>query len=97
LGPILEAGYRVLYYSGDLDSTYPFNEAFRWIPKLNLGVETRWREWTPYGRVAGHVINYTKQFTFATVRGAGMNTYIRKRKETNWLLNRFIEGKNPDQ
>eukprot|EP01016_Furgasonia_blochmanni_P041001 TRINITY_DN527_c0_g2_i2.p1 TRINITY_DN527_c0_g2~~TRINITY_DN527_c0_g2_i2.p1 ORF type:complete len:560 (+),score=154.24 TRINITY_DN527_c0_g2_i2:87-1682(+) len=97
LKDVLEKGYRILYYAGDLDSTYPFNEAFRWIPHLNLPVENKWREWKPFGRVAGHVINYSRGFTFATVRGAGMGTYIRKRRETNHLLGAFLAGKNPDE
>jgi len=68
--PLME-NYRVLIYSGDVDSAVNYQGTQTWITSLDLEVVGDWLEWkTPDGQNGGFYKVYD-QLTFLTIRGAG--------------------------
>jgi len=77
---LLEAGIRIMFYSGDVDGSVPTIGSQRWITNLvsqyNIPVVNPMNYWTLPGnlptepQVAGYVTDYLN-FRFVTVKGAG--------------------------
>ena len=84
--------YRILKYSGDSDGVLPTIGTQNWIKELNLDTKEEWRAFKIAGQVAGYVQVYDKNFTFATIHGAGHMAPQWKRQQTyhtifNWINN----------
>jgi len=67
---LLQNGYRILVYSGDVDMCVPNTGSEAWTSSLNLPLESYWRPWFVNNQVAGYVTTY-KQLTYATIKGSG--------------------------
>ena len=98
--PILvNAGYRILIYSGDTDAAVPINGSKKWIKKLvdaqNMNITNPWREWNLDNdyQVAGFTINYEKDFSFTSIRGTGHMSIQWKRPEGYKMFKYFLAGK----
>nr|XP_011466208.1 PREDICTED: serine carboxypeptidase-like 18 isoform X3 [Fragaria vesca subsp. vesca] len=61
-------GYRALIYSGDHDMIIPHLGTLAWIKSLNFIIVDHWRPWLVDGQVAGYSVEYSNNFTFATVK-----------------------------
>ena len=72
---LLEAGKRILVYSGDVDNCLPWTGSLQWVELLGATLQPQqpWRPWTLAGgtRVGGYVVEFGENLHFATVRGAG--------------------------
>ena len=68
--------YRVLIYYGDADAGVPYLGGEEWTSNLGYNILEKWRPWTVDGEMdmGGYVQTYNtgNNFTFLTVRGAGM-------------------------
>lgn len=63
--------YRILVYSGDVDSSVNYQGTQRWINSLELPVVSEWKEWfASDGQNAGFIKVY-QNLTYLTIRGAG--------------------------
>ncbi|CAM6070730.1 unnamed protein product [Sphagnum tenellum] len=78
---LFDAGLRIWVYSGDFDGRVPTTGTREWINTLGLPVEKAWYPWTHPSKdsatglddlqVGGYSQVYARNFTFASVRGAG--------------------------
>lgn len=73
----LMKNYRILVYSGDVDSSVNYQGTQRWINSLELPVVSEWKEWfASDGQNAGFIKVY-QNLTYLTIRGAGhMVTFL---------------------
>ena len=63
---------RMLIYTGDTDGVVPLTGTLLWMDELHLTETVPWRPWhIDAGEVGGYVIQYAKNITLVTVRGAG--------------------------
>ncbi|XP_062011016.1 serine carboxypeptidase-like 1 [Rosa rugosa] len=83
-------GYRALVYSGDHDMVIPYLGTLAWIKSLNFTIVDRWRPWLVDGQVAGYSIEYSNNFTFATVKGGGHTAPEYQPKECFAMFKRWI-------
>jgi carboxypeptidase C (cathepsin A) len=92
---LINAGLKILIYSGDTDAAVPVNGTQRWISNLKLPVISPWRSWKTddLNTVAGYRTVY-KGLTFVTVKGTGHMVPQWKPKEAFHMLNRFLAGKD---
>lgn len=73
---LLDAGLRIMIYSGDVDGIVPTTGTRMWVEGLGLPVRVPWTPWLSPGpgqlppQVGGYVTEYDG-LMFATVRGAG--------------------------
>jgi len=67
---ISETTWKILIYSGDVDSSVPFIGTQRWIQCLGQPVVNDWRPWMYQNQTAGFAIDY-KGISFMTIKGAG--------------------------
>ena len=94
-----EGKYRILVYSGDVDTAVPTIGADKWTSELGYRAldGEEWRPWTTDGAMdmGGYVTVYdTKQnFTFATVRGAGHMVPLYKPRQALAMIKHFVEGR----
>jgi len=68
---VKDGKYKILKYSGDSDGVVPTQGTMKWIDELALKVLKPFRSWTVGGNTYGWVTEYEKNFTFATIHGAG--------------------------
>lgn len=74
---LANTNWRILIYSGDVDSVLPTLGTQEWINTMQLPVKKPWRVWKSKGEVGGYVTDYDK-LTFLTIHGAGhMVPYFR--------------------
>ena len=84
---------RVLIYSGDADGQVPWRGTEAWTRGLGYATARPWRPWAlSTGEVAGSVVAYERNFTFATVRNAGHMVPTYKPDAALALLRRFLRG-----
>ena len=83
---------RVLIYSGDFDAQVPHGGTEAWTRGLGLKPVEAWRPWSVDGVVAGNVVQYEKNFSFVTVRGAGHLVPKYQPHAAINLLRRFLRG-----
>ncbi|KAI0523606.1 hypothetical protein KFK09_006002 [Dendrobium nobile] len=91
---LIARGYRALVFSGDHDLTVPFLGTMEWIGSLNLSIIEPWRSWHVNGQVGGYTVRYSKNLTFATVKGGGHEPAKDRNMETSALFNRWISHKS---
>merc|ERR1712192_110118 len=96
--PSLISRFRILIYSGDVDTCVPTGGSEKWTQQVGLGLpgkSERWRPWTIDGKrvMGGGVRSYADgNFTFATIRGAGHMTPLYKPAESFSVFTHFIRG-----
>ncbi|KAK9949182.1 hypothetical protein M0R45_004716 [Rubus argutus] len=83
-------GYRALIYSGDHDMMIPYLGTLAWIKSLNFTIVDRWRPWLVDGQVAGYSMEYSNNFSFATVKGGGHTAPEYQPKECFFMFKRWI-------
>lgn len=98
---LMQAGLRIWVFSGDVDADVPITGTLRWIERFKedhgIPVYEPWREWWVKGlhthedQVAGMVWQL-RNFTFATVKGAGHMVPKDKPKEAYTLITSFLSG-----
>lgn len=79
LKQLVDAGFSVLVYSGDVDAQIPHTASQAWTSGLGLKVKAPWQPYLADARIGrtharlvlGYVVEYEKHFTFATILGAG--------------------------
>ena len=92
---LLRNNLRILKYSGDTDAAVPFTGTRQWVKKLNLPLIKEYHAWFAYNsrEIAGFVEKYDG-LIFATVKGVGHMVPQWKRKESLYLFNQFLDGKD---
>lgn len=91
---LLGSGLEFLVYSGDIDAIVPIIGTRRWIRKLGLEVEEKWRAWrSASGQVVGWTVKYAKGLTFASVRGAGHMVPYTQAERAFHLFSRWVHVK----
>lgn len=89
---LIQAGLRMLVYSGDVDGIVPVVGTRRWVASLRLKEKAAWRPWKTGGQVGGYTVEYVG-LQFATVRGAGhMVPYVQPARAAHMARN-FLEGR----
>jgi serine carboxypeptidase-like clade 2 len=69
--------WRILIYSGDVDSVLPTLGTQEWINTMDMPIKKGWKVWKSKGELGGYVQEY-EQLTFLTIHGAGhMVPYFR--------------------
>jgi carboxypeptidase C (cathepsin A) len=68
---INDAKIRVLIYNGEADACVPWLDNEYLARSMGYAVEAGWRAWESNSQVAGYVVKYASNLTFATVKGAG--------------------------
>lgn len=93
--------YRILHYSGDCDGSVPTDGTLRWIEdyvqSLRLSEVEPWFAYYYENQIAGYMIQYEGDFTFATVHGAGHMAPQWKRAETTYLIKSWLMGELPSK
>ncbi|KAL8172086.1 hypothetical protein V2J09_023890 [Rumex salicifolius] len=92
---LMDKGLCVWLYSGDVDGVIPVTSTRYAIDKMRVSVKTPWYPWYTGGEVGGFAVEYDKNLTLVTVRGAGhfVPSYQPARAFT--LFSCFIAGKLP--
>ncbi|PIN01835.1 Serine carboxypeptidases (lysosomal cathepsin A) [Handroanthus impetiginosus] len=90
---LTSSGYRVLIYSGDHDMCVPFTGTQAWTQSLGYEVVDEWRPWKSNGQIAGFIQEYSNDFTFLTVKGAGHTVPEYKPRESLDFFSRWLERK----
>ena len=93
---LIEAGLKILLYSGDTDVIVPYSGNQLWIKNLGLEIEEPWRQWRAFDEkdfVSGYVVKY-KGLTFCTIRGTGHMAPMWKRKEAFYVFSKFLKGED---
>jgi len=90
---LLSARYRVLVYSGDVDLCVPYTGSEAWTRSLGLPIKKDWRPWKVNRQVAGYVIEYEQDLTFATIKGSGHTVPEYKPSQSLYFLNQFLDNK----
>ncbi|KAG7670876.1 hypothetical protein KSW81_004306 [Nannochloris sp. 'desiccata'] len=91
---LLGSGLEFLVYSGDIDAIVPIIGTRRWIRKLGLEVEEKWRAWrSATGQVAGWMVKYSEGLTFASVRGAGHMVPYTQAERAFHMFSKWVHGK----
>ena len=67
---IAQTNWRLLVFSGDVDSAVPTVGTQRWITCLGQPIVNRWRPWYYMNQTAGLRVDY-EGISFLTVKGAG--------------------------
>jgi len=86
---LLQNGYRILVYSGDVDMCVPNTGTEAWTSSLNLPLVSYWRPWIVNNQVAGYVTTY-KQLTYATIKGSGHMVPQYKPQQALAFFTRFL-------
>jgi len=92
---LLNAGYRILIYSGDTDMCVPFTGSEAWTQSLKLPLKEEWRPWKVNYQVAGYVKTYEQngvQFMFATIKGSGHTVPQYKPAQAYHFFKNFLAG-----
>ncbi|KAF9670700.1 hypothetical protein SADUNF_Sadunf13G0095900 [Salix dunnii] len=76
--------------SGDHDMLAPFLGTQAWIRSLNYSIVDDWHPWHLQGQVAGYTRIYSRQLTFATVKGGGHTAPEHKPAECFAMFERWI-------
>ena len=90
---LINAGLRILIYSGDSDAVVPTSGNQLWIRDLKLETEEPWRQWrvdNDMNNVAGYVVKY-KGLTFCTIKGVGHMAPGWKPKESHYMFKKFLK------
>ena len=85
----------VWVFSGNEDALLSTLGTTRWINKLNLTIEKKWREWKAGEEVGGFVQKYKEGLVFATVNSAGHMVPQDQPKFAFKLVSSFLEGTLP--
>ena len=90
--PLLEAGLRVLIYSGDDDAVCATIGTQWWIGQQGWDIDTSWTPFTIEGltTVAGYKQSFTNGFHFYTVRDAGHEVPTYKPKQALKIFTDFL-------
>ncbi|XP_057870483.1 serine carboxypeptidase-like 45 isoform X2 [Cryptomeria japonica] len=96
LGKLVDAGIRVLIYSGDQDSVIPLIGSRTLITNLasdmQLNTTVPYRVWFEGKQVAGWTQEYSNILSFATVRGAAHEVPFSQPERSLVLLKAFLSG-----
>ena len=85
----MEAGLRIMIYSGDVDGSVPFIGTRKWIKLLNMEMKQDHTQWYLDDQVAGWFEVYSG-LTFVTVRGAGHMVPQYKPPQALKMINSFL-------
>jgi len=87
---------KLLFYSGDTDSTIAVTGSMKWIHWLRINenlVETEaWRQWNLDGQVGGYTHAFNDTFAFATIKGTGHMSIQWKRPQGYHIFNSFLNN-----
>ena len=86
-----------MLFSGDVDECVPYNGAEQWTRGFGYEEAEHWRPWMTDGQVAGYATVYDtpRNFTWATVRGAGHMAPMYQPLRVFQLFERFLENVLP--
>lgn len=94
---LLDAGLRIMIYSGDVDGIVPTTGTRIWVEGLGLPVKKAWTPWLSPGpenlKATAQVGGYVTEFDglmFATVRGAGHMVPFVQPERSILLFNAFL-------
>lgn len=88
-----EFGLRALIYSGDHDLCVPHTGSEAWTRGLGRSRLATWQPWfVEDHQVAGYVVEYEGNLTYATVKGAGHMVPETNPVEALAMFSRFVEG-----
>lgn len=93
---LINAGLRIMIFSGDTDMAVPFNGNQRWIDSLGLEVASPWRKWRAFNdrnHVAGYRTIY-KGLTFVTIKGTGHMVPQWKPKEAYYMFEKYLANED---
>lgn len=85
----------VWFFSGTDDGVLGTLGTMRWIQKLGLTIETKFRQWKCNDQIAGFVQKYKEGLTLVTVKGAGHMVPQDRRAEAKVMFDAFINGRLP--
>jgi serine carboxypeptidase-like clade 2 len=92
-----ERGVKILVFNGDNDDVVPYNDFFKWFPRLNWGEEKEeWKAW--YAKSDQGVVDVSgfvtvwEGLTFVTVRGAGHMVPQFRPEAAQYMLRKFLKG-----
>ena len=86
----------ILVYSGDIDiATVPFGQTQECLYELDGTLSKNWGPWFVNGATAGYVEQY-KEFSYATVKGAGHTVPEYQPFTSIELFRRFLQNQNLD-
>jgi serine carboxypeptidase-like clade 1 len=87
--------YRVLIFNGDHDACVPINDNELWTSSLGFTPEQTWRPWlVDEVQVAGYVVKYNANFSFASVKGAGHMVPQYRPQEAFAMFQRFLNNED---
>ncbi|PRW44859.1 Serine carboxypeptidase 24 isoform B [Chlorella sorokiniana] len=88
---LIDAGLKILVYSGDVDAIVPVIGTRNWIRELDLPITKPWRPWTSStGQVGGWTVEH-QGLTFASVRGAGHMVPYTQPERALHLFSSYLE------
>eukprot|EP01018_Ginkgo_biloba_P017341 Gb_10863 [translate_table: standard] len=97
LGELVNAGVRVLVYSGDQDSVIPLTGTRKLVNNLALELQLNtsipYSVWFEGKQVAGWTQVYGDVLSFATVRGASHEVPFSQPERSLVLLKAFLDGR----
>jgi len=91
---LIEGGYRILVYSGDVDGAVPYPGTVAWTSSLGLVALTLWEQWsinkTDGEQVAGYFTEYDG-LLYVTVKGSGHMVPQFKPEAAFYMFQKFIQ------
>eukprot|EP00041_Stephanoeca_diplocostata_P006099 m.75550 g.75550 ORF g.75550 m.75550 type:complete len:501 (+) comp16176_c0_seq1:50-1552(+) len=90
--PHLIGAISVLIYNGDQDNCIPYTQDQSWTAGMNVKEVGAWRPWMVEQQVGGYVVEYDKNFTFTTIKGAGHLCPRYQPARSLAMFERFIRG-----
>ena len=87
---------RVWLFSGTEDAVIPTLGTMRWIKKLHLSVETKWRQYKIGNQVGGYVQKYGNGLVIVTAKGAGHMVPQDQRAVAYKIISSFFKGELPE-
>ena len=87
---------KVWFFSGTEDGVLPTLGTMRWINKLNLSVETKWKQYKVGDQVAGFAQKYKEGLVLVTVKGAGHMVPQDQRASAYKMVSAFFKGELPE-
>lgn len=92
------AGIPILAFNGDTDSYIPVVGTRSWVESLAIPLKDparRIRAWSDkvFGQIGGHMVEYQRNLTWATVQGAGHATAKFAPAKVQQLVLGFVQGR----
>eukprot|EP00296_Roombia_truncata_P007713 JP446164.1.p2 GENE.JP446164.1~~JP446164.1.p2 ORF type:complete len:468 (+),score=124.44 JP446164.1:42-1445(+) len=92
---LLKSGIHMLVFSGDVDAIVPTTGTRAWFSVLeqDAPIVNRWKRWEVQQQLAGYIVEYEHNLTFATVREAGHMVPFTQPERGFAMFSRYIKNK----